>query len=799
MIKIFKTLNSFALLLFIFLPIENAKAQLLTGYPKKENKPAYNTIQRNQTIPMVSPYRDRQASDLRAAQEIQRNKANYPSETFEEPSKRVPVDLTADNLLHDDKTQTITASGKVVINQAGRTLHADQVKYNLKNDTVIAKGNVILHEPTGDVHFAEEITLSDNMKNGFVYGLNSYLSQGGYFTAEKGERKNAETVVLSNASYTPCDCETDEDGNPVWQIKADQVTYHEKENRISYKNARFEIFGIPTLWTPYLSHTDGRVKRKSGVLTPSFGYDSELGAVFTPKYYWSISPDQDATIGLLFSTQELPVLLTEYRRRFVDAEIEFDTSISHSARTVEEDGVDVRKGEELRGHLFGKGRWDINELYRAGFDIELTSDDQYLRQFDISSKSLLENEVYLERFSGRDYAIARAIAFEDTRIDIERVDQPDILPEVVLSFFGEPNALFGGRWSLGGSALGLLRDGGGQDVNRFVVEGSWQKKHIFDMGLVTSIDTLLRGDAYRTNDKDSATTASGRSTEGTETRAYTRAHIETSYPFVKSYEKGQAIIEPMAALTLSPNVNVGDNDIPNEDSQDVQLDASNLFEPNRFPGLDRIEDRSHVTYGLKTGFYDYQGSHINLFLGQSYRFDNEVLFPEGSGLSEQDSDYVGHISGVYKDQYGLNYRFQLGNGDFSSQRHEMDAYANWDRVSNSTRYLFAEEIAGVLGNESREQVESSLGLKLTNSWKFRTGALYDLGEDPGLRKAKFAFDYIGCCLAFSVAAERNLTRDSSGESGTDITFRLGLKNIGEFQSGGVSDAGFGGYNNWGKE
>ena len=40
-------------------------------------------------------------------------------------------------------------------------------------------------------------------------------------------------------------------------------------------------------------------------------------------------------------------------------------------------------------------------------------------------------------------------------------------------------------------------------------------------------------------------------------------------------------------------------DIPNEDARSVDLEDSNLFALNRFPGYDRWEDASRVTYGAR--------------------------------------------------------------------------------------------------------------------------------------------------------------------------------------------------------
>ncbi|MBI4031957.1 MAG: LPS-assembly protein LptD, partial [Proteobacteria bacterium] len=539
---------------------------------------------------------------------------------YESYDKGQPVDLSADSLQHDEVGQTITAAGRVEMTQGKRILKADGVVYNLAADTVTARGHVVLTEPNGDVHFADEAQLNNEMKEGFVNGLQTYLAEGGRFTAKEGRREGSR-IIMRDAAYTPCECEEDEDGDPAWQIKADEVVYVEDENRIKYKNARFEMFGVPLAWSPYLSHPDGKVKRKSGFLSPQLGFDSRLGVVVTSNYYWNLAPDYDATTGLMMMTDEAPVALGEYRRRFDNAEMKVNGSVTYSDRTESDAGVDVRKDEDFRGHLFADALWDVNEKWRAGTNIELTSDDQYLRQYDFSGQDVLENEAYAERFSGRNYAVGRILAFQDVRVREERADQPNVLPELISSFKGEPNDILGGRWALDLSGLGLERDGNGQDMNRAIAVAGWQRRDVAGFGLVNTVDLSLRGDFYSVRDRDLASDGATQGGSGDETRFFPSAHMVSSYPVVKSFENMQAVVEPLAALTVSPNIKAADSDIPNEDSQDVQLDASNLFEANRFPGFDRIEDGSHATYGMRTGFYGHEGSFGELFLGQSYRFN----------------------------------------------------------------------------------------------------------------------------------------------------------------------------------
>jgi hypothetical protein len=46
-----------------------------------------------------------------------------------------------------------------------------------------------------------------------------------------------------------------------------------------------------------------------------------------------------------------------------------------------------------------------------------------------------------------------------------------------------------------------------------------------------------------------------------------------------------------------------------------------------------------------------------------------------------------------------------------------------------------------------------------------------------------ALDYLGQCMTVSANARRSFTLDETGENGTEVTLRIGLKNLGEFGTG----------------
>jgi LPS-assembly protein len=773
---------------FIFLS-RGALAQSLTGFENDEPTPS----------PILTAFSEEQGTEQPPSDISPEISKDLPapvqaSMQAEEVSKLSvtdePVNLDAEKLVHDEATGTITASGNVFLVQGGRILRADEIVYSLKNDTVVASGHVVLNEENGDIHYADKVKFNDKLKNGFVQGLKVYLADGSRFTATQGRRKDGNRTTMDDASYTPCeDCKAHPEKPPLWAIRASKVIHDEEKKNITYKDARFEVKGVPIMYAPYFSHPDGTVKRKSGFLAPSAGYKSDRGAFVTNHYYWNIAPDKDATLGMMAMAKESPMFMGEWRQRWNSAHLEASGGIVNSGRTENVGGVNVTEDDELRGHILANGLWDINDKWRAGTNVAWASDDQYMRQYDFTDEDVLEREVYAERFSGRNYAVARLLTFQDVRVEERQEDQPEVLPEMTASFIGEPGSMpvVGGRWSLDGSFLGLRRNGSDQDMNRLDLKAGWKRRFVSDYGLVTTADASVRGDLYSTRDRTIATPGSGVEDSANAVRVFPQVHFQSSYPMAKPLQDAQVTIEPIVALTMAPNIDI-DDDIPNEDSQDVQIDTGNIFDPDRFPGVDRLEDQSRVTYGIRTGIYGFDGSYGDVFLGQSHRFnEDDNPFPSGSGLDRQNSDIVGQISGAAGEHYALNYRFQVASDTLASVRHEVDATGDWGKFSLSSRYLFADSLEGTDIEDGREQLQGSAGYYLNEDWQLRAGATQDLGETPGLRKAYAGINYFGQCMSWSLIGKRNYTDDASGESDNEILFKIGLKNLGGYERSGLRD------------
>ena len=272
-----------------------------------------------------------------------------------------PVDFAADSLTHDESGQIVTARGNVEMTQADRRLTADSVQYDLRADKVTAIGNVVVHYPNGDVYMAERFELSDDMKDGAIEKFRAVLADGSRFWAAEGTRSDGTRMVMKDAVYTPCEpCRENPEKNPPWQIRAGEVRHDKEDARVSYRDARFEMFGVPVAYTPYFSHPDGTVDQKSGLLAPTMRFTSDLGFSYDQSYYWAIAPDKDLTVGARVFTAELPMLTGEYRQRFEKGAVEFAGGTTYSDRKDSKNGLPATIKDEWRGHLFTKAVYNID-------------------------------------------------------------------------------------------------------------------------------------------------------------------------------------------------------------------------------------------------------------------------------------------------------------------------------------------------------------------------------------------------------------------------------------------------------
>jgi LPS-assembly protein len=286
----------------------------------------------------------------------------------------------------------------------------------------------------------------------------------------------------------------------------------------------------------------------------------------------------------------------------------------------------------------------------------------------------------------------------------------------------------------------------------------------------------VRGDAYHVAD---VATPEGSYT-GTTGRFVPQAALTWSWPMMRAHDGWSEVIEPIVQGVVAPR---GQNpeDIPNEDSLDFEFDDTNLFSTNRFTGWDRVEGGARVNYGLRYGAFIPGTGRLEMMGGQSWMPAPEGLFTEGSGLSEDFSDYVGRIGLDAGANLGFLYRFRLDKDTLQANRYELMARVGPPALRLTTSYIgiHGETLRASGQPVDREELSVGLYSRLSRYWRGYATGRVDLSNEVEPLNIGGGLGYEDECLSVDLAMERRYTYDEELESGLYVGLRVLFKTLGE--------------------
>jgi len=681
-----------------------------------------------------------------------------------------PAVLAADTVVYNADADRLVAEGDVELSQSGRRLLADRIEYDIPAKRVVASGNIVLVDAEGNAVFAETMDLQDDLRDGFMDQVGLLLADRSRIAAASGRRIDGNRTVLDKVVYSPC--EICEDGSaPLWQIKADRVVHDQKDQTVAYRNAVFELFGVPIAYLPYFFHSDPTVDRKTGFLTPRIGTDTKLGFTMETPFFINMAPNRDLTVTPLFTSKEGVLLGAEFRNLSETGLTELGGSFTRT--TDSKPDPDGHTQQAWRGHAEGSGRYAIDQDRLYGFDLAVASDDTYLQRYNFSSEDVLQNRAYYESFDGPGMFSMDAYAFQGLRDDDDQGLIPVAAPWIRYHVVGDRGP--GGSFFFGdASALALTRTEG-LDTRRVSGEVGWKLPYVGAYGDLVNITTSLRGDIYSTDgDPQNRASESGHDTVG---RIVPSATIEWSWPLVGTSHGWSQVVEPIVSATWTGN-NVNKRDIPNEDSRVFEFDETNLFEPDRFTGLDKVESGAKISYGLRFDAIGPSALRISGVVGQSLREGADKLFPDGSGLDQKLSDYVGRFDFRPGPNLDLTYRFRLAKDELTFRRNDLSVRFGPPRLRFNLQYLqLSEDLADTAINERKELVA---GLRLQVVDSLAVGAQFrrDLTLERPVTNT-FGLLFSNPCMSVLAGFEKNYTRNGELENETRISVRVTLRSLGD--------------------
>ncbi|MDC1311079.1 LPS assembly protein LptD [Burkholderiales bacterium] len=663
-----------------------------------------------------------------------------------------PTSVEADRLT-GVRDEYMEAEGNAVIIRGDQEIRGNYLYYDQVNDEVTAKEDVSVKMP-GVFISGDELKYSPSREIGEI-------SAARYILSETGARGEATKLIFQgplrktaiNATYTSCDVNQED----VY-LKTDLLNlYQDKEYGVA-RNATVWFKGAPILYTPYISFplTD---KRKTGLLTPSYGQSVQNGFEVTVPMYLNIAPNFDSTVALRTMSERGGLLASHSRYLGKSFSGEF---------TYDYIGDDKKFGKELiqgesRSYYALSHRQRFGSQFSGHLNLQGISDDTYFK--DLSSDLAKTSLVHLPReigvtAGGTDWnGSARMIHYQTLNFAAPPVQ---LNPQINLGITPSFGYGFESESTLQISNFDKQNQDGA--FRTILYPGV---RYVYENDYLTLSPKV--GLHYTNYDLDTGVT---------EDRTLPVYSLRASLAFERDVSLGNADL----TQTLVPQIFYVH--VPFEDQSNLPLFDSGLssfsllqvFSENIFSGGDRINDADQLTVGLTSQFLDAESGveRFKITAAQRFHFDEELVV-----IKSTDAPRTGNRSDIL-----------LGGDGRINQSWSANTLLQYSGVldeiiSHDHRIQYKPEQGKVLSVGYRYTRDVNEQFDLSGQWPIKgnwsTAARWNYAKDSGkLIEGLLGLEYKVGCWAFRMVANRFITgQDSANRNlySTSFFVQLELRDI----------------------
>ena len=669
--------------------------------------------------------------------------------------------IQAREIRYDSQSRVMEAVGAAEAARGKYTLTADRIRYDETKSRLEVWGDVRLHDGSGTVLSANYAVFEDGFEKSFLEAPAILWKDLSRVAAAYADRLAGDRSRLTSAVYSPCPiCPKRGRDTPLWQITASEVIHYEQSQTVVYWNAFLEFFGVPVLYLPVFWHPSPDVERKTGFLLASLGNSSTLGFYYKQPFFWSITPSANLTFEPTYFADRGVLFDLLYRHRLKSGFVDLRGS-----------AIWPREGERaFRGHFFGKGRFNIGQQARWGFDLRFTSDDTYLKSYNLDDSTELTSRLFVEwtaprhRFLLSGYRFERLVP-EQRPADLTGTERTPFAGPLMEYLYQPQRDFFGGDWSLMASFRALTRRNG-IDSQRFSAGMSWERFGFAPLGSVLEFFAEMRGDLY--------SFSGGPREDRFQTRFLPLAGVMWRLPLLRDEGGLRQTLEPRLQFIYSDSF--GDKAIPNEDSPTPEFDDTNLFSRNRFPGFDRWEDSLRLNAGL---LYDIKTEDwgLSLLIGQSYRTRDSSLAQTAAGLEQDISDVVGRVALTQSDRFAFAYKFRFNHRSFELRRNEVDLNFSYEWLSVFLGYRALDASFGADLESPRSEIHAGSVARLFDNWRVYGTLRRDLENNRSIGYS-LGIRYQDPCFQMDLLYKSDRTEDRDLRPERSLSFRVSLKGLG---------------------
>jgi LPS-assembly protein len=322
----------------------------------------------------------------------------------------LPYRIKADSLSYDDTTKTYNARGHVTITKGVQSLQADAVDLNAETMEAEAWGNV--HFTSGqDWLTCTRLKMDLEQGIGVLYDGTLFIEESHfYITGGKIEKTGEDSYYIEDGRFTSCDGDL-----PAWKITGKDLKV-KIDGYGSLKHAAFWAKSVPILYAPFLFFP-AKVTRQTGLLVPLASYSDRDGFQYTQPFFWAISDSSDATFyesymdkrGFKHGVEYRYVLAPESKGAAM-YDFLYDRQIDDGTGLQDANGSDYEGFMGDDENRLNRKRWwfrmKSDQALPAGFkaklDVDVVSDQDYLREFRSGYSSFNSSDSYFLEEFGRD-------------------------------------------------------------------------------------------------------------------------------------------------------------------------------------------------------------------------------------------------------------------------------------------------------------------------------------------------------------------------------------------------------------
>ena len=696
------------------------------------------------------------------------------------------IEINADQFTYDKENTRIYATGNVEIIDEEFKLYADKVFLNNESKVLSARDNATIFNSDGTILKAEKIVADQSLRNAVIE--NSYLfipakkfdNEENFLKigAKRVERRNKVWEKMEYGVFTACKpCfneETNKFDAPLVQLKAEKIIHDKKDLIVKYYDAYIDIKGKSVFYLPYFSLASPLVKRKAGILAPSFRQTHFFGLETDIPYYYPLSDYQDITISPKFSQKKNPAFFIEHRKNFANGEIKNEFS-----GTIENQKVNQVKNDKQRGHIKSIGSFDLTTNSYIDYQIHRTTDRNYLNTYKYGYKDVLESKVKLETLRGNNFYSFQSFLFQDMRKEFNQRETPKILPRLILDLNSDYK-LNQFNFSTKAEFANIIRTDGNETKKLFFTQ-NFSYPTIFPDGTFFKFSTNLNAGIYYIEKYDNPKNGKFEFKDY-KTNYFPQFSLELNKPFFRKKNNYLDVVSPIIHF-VKGNKNGFSRKIPDESNiNNFEFDFNDLFNMNRLSGNDRMDNLSRVDYGLsyiKKRFKDDKEMTI-IEIGQSYQFKKHKYLHFNSGINDKFSDIVGRFQLVPHESIKIDSFFSFDKEEYSLKTAYTNVLFRQKNSYLSLSNIHSPPVVNVSGTneiEGKNQFSIIYEQDVAKYWKITGSSIFDKKSKIKLHNFGAKIKYEDECLGFSFNWNRQYTHNPEDPTSNNFTFLFSLKEI----------------------